>query len=63
MDKLNMLINCKVPLRVYLDLKETAAEQGIPLSLLMRNWLIEKLHESKFRMKDYLSSPEESQEE
>jgi len=62
MDKLNMLINCKIPLRFYLQVKDMAAEEGVPISIFMRRALVEKVHASKLRMQDYLGSDEESQD-
>jgi len=63
MDKLTATITIKVPIRVKLAIEDLAAEKGITESLLCRNWLFEKLHESRFSMKDFLSNSEGSQED
>jgi hypothetical protein len=55
-DKLSDSITIKVPPRIKLQIKDKAMEKGIDLSELCRNWIFEKLHESNFRMKDYLNN-------
>ena len=63
MDKLNETISTKVSTRLLLQFRDKALDEGIELSELIRKWLIEKLHESNFRMRDYLTTTEQDQEE
>jgi hypothetical protein len=61
MDKLNEVISIKISTRLKLEIEDKALDEGIEVSLLCRKWLIQKLHESKFRMKDYLKTLDEDQ--
>ena len=63
MDKLTATITIKVPLRIKIAIQDKALEKGTSESLLCRNWLLEKLHESNFHMKDFLSNSDEGQED
>lgn len=64
MDKLNEPITFKVSPRIKLELQERAVDEGcINVSELCRKWVIRALHNSKFRMKDYLNTIDENQED
>ncbi len=55
MDKLSEPISFKVSPRIKIMLHEKALEEGIDLSDLIRKWVFRALHNSNFRMKDFMS--------
>lgn len=55
MDKLSEPISFKVPPRIKVMLLEKSLEEGIDLSDLIRKWVFQALHNSNFRMKDFMS--------
>ncbi len=61
MDKCSNTVSFKVPPHADRELRELAAKKGITVSQMCRNWIFKNLHESKFRMEDYLSVDDESQ--
>ena len=63
MDKLSVPISFKVSPSIFEQIQELALEEGSSVSLFCRKTVIEKLHQSKFRMKDYLKNSDESQDD
>ena len=62
MDKLSVPISFKVSPRIKDMIEDKALEEGIEVSELLRRWVLQAIHASNFRMKDYLKTTEESTE-
>jgi hypothetical protein len=61
-EKLTETITFKVSARLKIQLEDKAIDEGINISDLCRKWVIQSLHNSNFRMKDYLRNGDEEQE-
>lgn len=62
-DKLTESVSFKVSPRIKDELQSIALSKGFfNISDLCRTWVIEKVHESRFRMKDYINNFEEEQD-
>ncbi len=55
MDKLSEPISFKVSPRIKIMLHDKALEEGMDISELVRKWIFQALHNSNFRIRDFLS--------